>query len=99
MLARFMETQICFPPAGSVEGGLNKGKMASTSSSVWEKAASPDLALKSDNSVPSHMSLTPSELLPQCRSSEQVSPSLSLCVWALLRRTAGTPGALSVTQP
>lgn len=37
--------------------------MAYVSTSVWREAAPPALALKLDNSVPSHMSLTPFELL------------------------------------
>ena len=50
LLAKLMDTQIwCLPvPVG---GRLSKGTMASTSMSVWEKAASTALTLKPDNSV------------------------------------------------
>ena len=37
--------------------GLNKGKMAFSNTSVWEKPASPAFALKPNNSVPPPMSL------------------------------------------
>ena len=74
-----LETQIWRLPAGSVGEGLRKGKMASASTSFWEKAAFPALALMPDNSFPPHMSLVPFELLPQCWSSEGVSSSMSVC--------------------
>lgn len=47
VLAKLMETQAWHLPAhlGWVRGGLNKVKMASASTFVWEKAAHPALAL------------------------------------------------------
>lgn len=67
VLAKLTETQIWHPPMGSMGGwGLKKETMASTNISVWKKAASPAFALMSNISVPSHMSLSSLELLPQC---------------------------------
>ena len=60
--------------------------MASTSTSVWEKASSPALTLMPDNSVPLHMFMVPLELLPQCWSSEEVS--LSESVWGPFKRNS-----------
>ena len=62
-----------------MQGGLSKETMVSSSSSVWEKAAPTTLAMLSDNSVPLCMSLVPFDKLPQHWSSEQVSPSKSVC--------------------
>ena len=77
VIARLIEIQMWHPTASSV-GGLRKGTMTSVSTSVWKKVAQPALALMSDSSVPPHMSLVPFKLLPQCWSSEQVSPSKSM---------------------
>lgn len=79
MLARLMDTQIWHPPAHVlwVNESLNKGTMASASISIWNKVASSALSLNPDNSVPSHMSLVPFKLLPQCWSLEQVKLSVS----------------------
>lgn len=79
-------------------GGLNKGTMASASSSIWKKDALPFLVLKPDNSVSFSMSLSPLQLLLQCWSSEPVVLSVSLCAIPL-RGTPGTPAALCLTQP
>ena len=71
MLTRLIETQILH--LLSVQAGWGEGSprtMASTNTSVWEKAAPPALALKPDNSVSPHMSLVPFKLLPQHWSSE-----------------------------
>lgn len=64
--ARLMTTQRWQPPASvhQEQGGLSRGPMASTSPSVWEKAAPPAFNLKPDNPVPLHMSLVPFELWP-----------------------------------
>lgn len=55
------------------EGRLKKGTMASTSTSIWEKAATPALSLKPDFTVSHHIALVPFELLIQCWSAERVS--------------------------
>ena len=56
--------------------GLRKGRMASSSTFVWQKAATPPpapaLTLVPDNSVPYSMSLVPFELFPQHWSSEGI---------------------------
>lgn len=66
VLARLIETQIWHQPAfaGRVVGRTNKGTMASAITSIWKKAASPALDLKSNNSDPLRMSLVLFELLP-----------------------------------
>ena len=46
--------------------GLNKGTIMPATTLVLEKAASPTLTLKSDNSVPPHMSLVLCKLLTLC---------------------------------
>lgn len=57
------------------------------------------LALKSDNLVPPRMSLAPLGQLPQCRSSERVSPSPELSLRAgSLRRISATPTAVSLSH-
>lgn len=53
--------------------------MSSASTSVWEKVASPAIALIPGNSVPPYMSLVTFELQLQCWSSERVSPRKSMC--------------------
>lgn len=75
MLAKLTETQLWKLPESACweVGGINKEAMVS----VWEKTAPPTLTLKPDNSISSHMSLTPFKLLPQSWSSEGLSPSPS----------------------
>lgn len=64
-----------------VQGGEKaqqlKKKMDFASTSVWEKAGSPTLILKPENSTSPHMFQVPLELLPQHCSSERVSLSVS----------------------
>ena len=65
-----------YPLAPVAGKELRKGTTASASTFIWQNAALPlALTLMPDNSVPSHMSLVPFKLLPQCWSSE----GLSLC--------------------
>lgn len=56
------------------------------------------LALMPRNSVPSHVSLVPFELLPQCWSSERVSPSKSKC-GHFKEELPGALAALHLTHP
>lgn len=51
-------------------GGLNKERMNSTTTSLWEKTPSPALSLKPDYSVSPYSSHAPFKLLPQCCCSE-----------------------------
>ena len=44
-ISQVLETQIGHQPAGSVEGRLSEGIMASASTFVWEKAAPPVFGL------------------------------------------------------
>ena len=87
MLSGLMETQIWHPP-GPPGQGLSKGTMASTGTSVWEKAAPPALAPKPDNSFPLPMSLVPCELLSQHWSSEPVSQLASKFMLEPFKRNA-----------
>ena len=75
VLARLMETQIWHLPVPAGKG-LNRGAMASASTSVWEKAAPPALASEPDNSVPP----CPWHLLSCC-------PSAGALAWPLMRDT------------
>ena len=79
--------------------GLNEGKMVSVSTSVWEKAVPPVLALKPDNLVTPSMSLAPFLLLSQHWSSEQVSLSESTSCTGPLRGMPGPAAAFHFTQP
>lgn len=68
MLVGLIETQKwCLPTsAGRERVRLNKETMDFASTSAWEKAAPPALALKPENSVPPSMSLAPFKLLSHC---------------------------------
>ena len=68
---RLMETEIWCLSSSSVGKGLRKGTTASASTSVWEKAAPPALALIRHFSS-SHLSLVPFKLLPHNWNSEEV---------------------------
>ena len=74
-----METQIWCLPVGFVRGGLIKGTVSSASTSIWEKAVPPALALMLGNSVSPSVFLVPFRLLPQHWNSEGVSLSKSVC--------------------
>ena len=76
-------------PSGSVEKGLSKEITASASSSLWEEATLPVCALKPDDSFSPHMFLVPFELLPQCWSWDEVSPSKFLCSLVFTARSYG----------
>ena len=78
--------------------GVNKGTVASASTSVWEEAAPPALAPKPNSSVPPHVSLAPFELLSQCWSSERMNLSV-VSPGGPFKRTPGTPATLRLTQP
>ena len=79
VIAKSMESQIWYPPAGSMWGRLRKGTTSSASTSVWEKSVPPTLILMPENSLPPCMSLVLFKLLAQCWSSEGVSASKSIC--------------------
>ena len=68
--ARLTRSQMWCPPICFLGGGLIKGTMASTSTSVWEKVTLPALTLMPDSSLSPHMPLVPFKLLPQLWSSE-----------------------------
>ena len=76
VLSRLMETNIWHLPVGQ---RLCRGTMASAITSLWEKAATSALVLKSDNSVSPCTSLTTFELQCQYWSSEWVTLSKSVC--------------------
>ena len=59
-----MESQIWSLPAVSVGYRLREGTMASVSTSLWEKAAPPGIALMPDTSAPPCVPPVPFELLP-----------------------------------
>ena len=70
--------------------------MASSSTSVWESAASPALTLNPDNSVPPRICLASFTLLLQCWNSEQVQVCPQV---GPLRGTPKTLEAFHLTQP
>ena len=78
VIARLMESPVWHLPAGSVRGRLRKSTMASASTSVWERAVPPALALMPDNSFSPCMSLMSFNILPLHWGSEEVSPSKSV---------------------
>lgn len=85
--ARWMETHVVPSYVCQLgDGGLNKRPMAPPTTFLWEKATPPALALQPGNSVPLCIYLVPFTLLPQCWTSERVSPSPSMTVhWPFKR--------------
>ena len=66
MIARSIESEIQYLLASQLwEGALRTGTMFPVSTSVWEKAVPPALALMPDSLVPPNMSLVSFELLSQ----------------------------------
>ena len=91
--SRLMETQIWRCPAGSVVGGLRKGPMASTSTSVWEKAVPQLLTWYQTIQFLPYVSGSFWAVAPVLE--HRTSPTK--CMYDPLRGIPGTPGALCLT--